>query len=173
MSKEFVSLGIIKDSFGLEGTAKIISTTTQGNKRYKEGNILYLLNENDNSLKEVTVKKYRHNAGLDYVTFLEMNSKEDIESYKGYKVVVNKNQDDLEKGHYFYSDLEKCILLDQHDNEIGKVVKVEEFPAQITLRCLNKNNKNFFVPFVKEFIVKVDIEKMIIKINVIEGMLWK
>lgn len=171
MSKEYLSLGIIKDSFGLDGTAKIISTTSFGKKRYQIGNKLYLLNENDNSLKEVTVKNYRHNGDLDFVSFLEINSKEEMESFKGFKVVTEKKYNDLEEGTYFYSDLDKCNLYDQNNNEIGKVLKVEEFPAQITLRCQSKKGKQFFVPFVSEFIQEIDIKKSIIKINVIEGML--
>lgn len=173
MSKEYLSLGIIKDSFGLEGTAKIISTTSLGKKRYLEGNKLYLLNEKDNSMKEVSVKNYRHNGDLDFVSFLEINSKEEIESFKGYKVVIEKNRNDLEEGTYFYSDLENCNVYDQDNNEIGKVIKVEEFPAQITLRCQTKKGKQFFVPFVAEFIREINIEKSFIEINVIEGMLWK
>lgn len=173
MSKEYVSLGIIKDSFGLDGCARIISTTTQASKRYQIGNIVFLLNESDDSIKEVTVKSFRSNNGTDFVSFLEINSKEDIESYKGYKVVVEKNKNDLESNHYFYSDLEKCKVIDQNENEIGHVIKVEEFPAQITLRVKGKNGKQFFVPFVKDFIIKVDIENLTIKVNVIEGMLWR
>lgn len=173
MSKEFVSLGIIKGSFGLEGCAKIMSTTTQGEKRYLVGNKLFLLNENDESLKEVTVKDYRTNNGTDFVSFLEINSKEDIESFKGFKVVVEKNQNDLEKGKYFFSDLEKCQVIDQNNQVIGKVIQVEEFPAQITLRVKGQNGNDFFVPFIKDFIINVDIEKFVIKVNVVEGMLWR
>ena len=173
MSKEFVSLGIIKESFGLDGCAKIISTTTQGKKRYQIGNKLFLLNENDDSTKEVTVKSYRSNGGIDFVSFLEINSKEEIDALKGYKVVIEKDNNDLEKGQYFYSDLEKCKVIDQADKVIGKVLRVEEFPAQITLRVKGTNGKQFFVPFIKDFIINVDIEKLTIKVNVIEGMLWR
>ena len=48
---------------------------------------------------------------------------------------------------------------------------MEEYPSTITLRIKRKNNKDFFVPFVNEFIKKVDIVKKEIIIKVIEGML--
>ena len=60
---------------------------------------------------------------------------------------------------------------DEKKNILGIVKNVEEFPAQITLRVSRKNGKDFFVPFIKQFIKNVDIRNKQIEIVVLEGML--
>ena len=64
-----------------------------------------------------------------------------------------------------------CKVLDEKGQELGVVKEVEEFPAQLTLRVKRAGKEDFFVPFVKAFIRRVDINKKEIEINVIGGML--
>ena len=99
----------------------------------------------------------------------EITTKEEADSYKSYSLLVEKT-DDLQKGFYYFSDLEKCNV--KADGKIvGKVIKVEEFPAQITLRVKSNEGKEFFVPFIKEFIKNVSLESQEIEVVLWEGML--
>lgn len=166
---EYLLLGHIAGSFGLDGTLKIISTTSFQDKRYVKGNKIYLGEEK----KILTVVSYRNNGKFDFLKVEEITNKEDADKFKSTSVYGEKDLSLLDKGFYYFSDLETCVVVDENDKEIGKVKKVEEFPAQITLRVKGKNNKDFFVPFIKEFILNVDIERKVIKVKLIEGMLWK
>ena len=168
---EYLSLGKIIDSFGLDGTLKVYSTTDNQKLRYKKGNKLFLYNEHDDERIQVTVISYRSAGNLDYVKFEEITSPEKAKEFKGFEIHTIKDRNELKVGYYFYSDLLDCIVVDQDKKVLGKVIKVEEFPAQLTLRVKQKNGKDFFVPFVKQFIQSVDIGKKEIHINVIEGML--
>lgn len=170
---EYVSLGKIVDSFGLDGTIKIYSTTNMGTKRYKKGSSVFLLNPLDNSRTEYKVLSYRHSEPFDFVKLEGLNTPEEVKALKGIEIQVVKDNKDLEEGSYFYSDLIGCLVYSETKEELGKVKAVEEFPAQLTLRVLRKNKPDFFVPFIKEFIVKIDIENKAIFIKVIEGLLWK
>ena len=168
---EYLSLGKIIDSFGLDGTLKVYSTTDNQKLRYKKGNKLFLYNEQEDNRIPVTVVSYRSSGNLDYVKFEEIASPEKGKEYRGFEIHTIKDTNDLKVGYYFYSDLVGCMIIDQVNNELGIVSKVEEFPAQLTLRVRRENGKDFFVPFVKQFIKKVDVESKTISINVIEGML--
>ncbi len=168
---EYLSLGKIIDAFALDGTVKLMSTTDNASKRYQKGNKVFLVNTKTNEKKELTVVSYRSSGQIDFVKFEEISTKEEALSLKGYEIQVIKDNKDLNEGYYFYSDLRDCIIIDQHGNTLGKVKEVEEFPAQITLRVGRKGNQDFFVPFIKDFIVKVDIENKEIHINLVEGML--
>ena len=64
-----------------------------------------------------------------------------------------------------------CDVYDTESRLLGKVKRVEEFPAQITLRVSRNDKPDFFVPFIKEFIDNVDINNKKIIIKVMEGML--
>lgn len=168
---EYLSLGKIIDAFALDGTLKVISTTDNGKKRYEKGNKIFLANPKNDERRELTVVSYRSNGQLDFVKVEEITTKEEAESYKGYELHVIKDKNDLNEGYYFYSDLRGCKIIDQDNEELGLVKEVEEFPAQVTLRVKRKDGKEFFVPFIKDFIVKVDIEAKTIYINRVEGML--
>lgn len=168
---EKLLLGYIISSFSLDGTMKVLSKTNMSAKRYIKGNKVYLADKEENIIKELTVSSFRSSGEIDFVRFEEIAAKEEADSYKSYCLLVEKT-DDLEKGFYYFSDLEKCNIVSE-GKVIGKVIKVEEFPAQITLRVKADNGKEFFVPFIKEFVKNVSLEKQEIEIVLWEGMLWK
>ena len=166
---EFVKLGTISGSFGLDGTLKIISTTDFSDYRYQEGNVIYLYNPSTKERTELTVISYRPSGNIDFVKVNEITIKEEADKLKSFEIHALKEE--LEDGFYYYSDLEQMIVIDEEGNELGKVKKVEEFPAQITLRISRKNKPDFFVPFIDNFILKVDQRNKKITIKVIGGML--
>ena len=159
------------DSFGLDGTLKVYSTTDSPKLRYAKGNTVYLYNETTDERLEMSVVSFRMSGQIAYVKLDGITSPESAKEFKGYEIHTIKDRNDLKVGYYFYEDLVGCVVIDQHKNELGIVSKVEEFPAQITLRVKRVNAKDFFVPFVKQFIKKVDIDNKKIHIEVIEGML--
>ncbi|MCR4880051.1 MAG: ribosome maturation factor RimM [Bacilli bacterium] len=167
---EFLRLGKIIDAFSLDGTLKILSSSYFSEDRYLEGNKIYLVSPNGNK-EEVTVVDFRKNKDLDFVKVNEITSKEEALERKGYFVEIEKDDSFLNKDEYYFVDLEKCDVYDEDNNLLGKVKKVEEFPAQITLRVTKKDGKDFFVPFINQFIKTVDIKNHKIIIKVMEGML--
>ena len=168
---EYLSLGKIVDSFGVDGTVKIYSTTSFASKRYKSGEKVFLTNPQNQERKELTVVKFRQRAPFDFVKFTEITTPEEVKELRGYEIQVNKDNRVLEKDTYYYSDLRGCKVVDENNNELGIIKEVEEFPAQITLRVSRKDKADFFVPFIKEFIKNVNISDKIVVINVIEGLL--
>ena len=168
---EYLSLGKIIGSFGLDGTIKVFSTSSNEKERYKKGNKIFLFNEKENIRNEYEVISYRASGKFTYVKLFGIDDPQKADALKGLEIQVIKDRNDLKEGYFFYSDLKGCAILDSDNKEYGIVKEVEEFPAQITLRVSRKNDKDFFIPFVKEFILKVDIENKKIFVKIIEGML--
>ena len=168
---EYLSLGKIIGSFGIDGTLKIYSTTNMSSKRYQKGNIVFLYNPQTQEREVHTVLAFRHSGNFDFVKLDGIDNPEVVQSLKSYEIHVEKDQKDLDKDTYFYSDLRGCKVVDQDGNELGTVREVEEFPAQLTLRVMRSGKQDFFVPFVKQFIKEVNIEKKVILIEKIEGLL--
>ena len=168
---EFLKLGTVNDAFGLDGSVKIYSTTNQANKRYQPGNKVFFVNPQNNEKEEYTVVSFRHSGLFDIVKFEELNDINSALTKKGFEVQVAKDNKDLDEGSYFYSDLRGCKVYDQTGKEIGVVKEVEEFPAQLTLRVSRPKGVDFFIPFIKQFIIKVDIENKSIFAEIIEGLL--
>ena len=170
---EYLSLGVIKDSFGLDGTLKIYCTSSMSEKRYQPGNKVFLFNPLTKQKEEKTVVAFRHSGLFDFVKLEGIDNPEDAKALKTYEIHVEKNRKDLDKDTYFYSDLRGCKVLDQNNNGLGTVKEVEEYPAQLTLRVARKGKPDFFVPFIKQFIIDINIENKVIIIEKIEGLLWK
>lgn len=168
---EYLSLGKIIDSFGLDGTLKIFSTSNNEEIRYKRGNKIFLYDEKSDERKEFEVVSYRFGGKFGHLKLKEISTPEEAQLYKGHEIQVIKDQNDLKEGYFFYSDLRGCAIIDKDNKEYGIVKEVEEFPAQITLRVSRKNGRDFFVPFIKAFILNVDIENKKITVNIMEGML--
>ncbi len=167
---EYLTLGKVTDTFGLDGTLKVYSTTNNKELRYKKGSKIFLYNEKESTRFEYEVESFRTNGLFDFVKLKNLNI-EEASQFKGFEIQVIKDTSDLKVGYYFFSDLEGCSVVDEQGNVLGIVTKVEEFPAQNTLRVKREKEKDFFVPFIKEFILNVDIEKKQITIKVIGGML--
>ena len=171
MKDEYLLLGYITDAFSLDGTFKVLSKTDFASKRYQEGKEIFLYQPNTKQRMTVTVERYRSSGQFDFVKVQGVNSKEEALEFKGYEIHALKDYDIVDKDTYYYIDLVGCKVLDEKGQEVGVVKEVEEFPAQLTLRVKRAGKEDFFVPFVKAFIRRVDINKKEIEINIIEGML--
>lgn len=169
---EYLSLGKIVGPFGIDGTIKVFSTTDNALKRYKKGAEVFLYDEKTGQHTMYVVISYKMSGKFDLVKLEGINTPEKVDEFRNNEIHVLKDTSDLEVGYYFYSDLIGCKILDENNKELGIVTKVEEFPAQITLRVKRNDQKDFFVPFIKQFIISVDIVNKSIIINVIEGLLW-
>ena len=168
---EYLLLGFVIDSFSLDGTVKILSKTDFANLRYQKGNTVFLYNAKTKERLPMTVVSYRSNGQFDFVKVEEVNSPEEVQTYKGFEVQVEKDYKNMEKDTYYFVDIVGCEVLDENGQVLGIVSQVEEFPAQLTLRVKRKGQPDFLVPFVKAFIRSVDIDSKKIVINVIGGLL--
>lgn len=166
-------LGTLIKPFGLTGEVKVASSTSFAAKRFKVGSKFNLTKDND--IKIVTVESFREAGSVLFLKFSEFADISHVEPYIGYQLFGEKDDSILEKNQYFYCDLETCAVYDfATKQELGKVLEVVEYPAQVTLRCVQINNElEFFVPFIDAFIVEVDLKSKKIYINVIPGLIWK
>ena len=135
-------------------------------------NKVYLYNEDTKDVKEVHVFSYASIQGFDYVSFDELRDINLVLPYINYQIVVKKDElPKLEKDTYYFYELIGCKVIDQNLNEIGEIIKIEEYSANKTLRIKLQNNQDLLLPFMKNFIKKVDIENKVVNVFLIEGMI--
>ena len=166
----YLKLGTIVKQVGLKGELRIYSTTSFAKERFKKGNKAFILINGE--YKEFTVNTFRVlNSDFIVVSFVELPNLDATKDFLKCEIFALKDQSILSKNQYFYVDLIGCKLLSQNNEDIGKVIGIEEFPAQTTLECICKDKK-YYVPFIDQFILNVDVVNKIIVVNVIEGLLW-
>ena len=167
---DYLKLGTIIKTRGLKGQVKVYSTTEFAHDRYKKGSIMFLENPETRDLKEVKVQSYTSDGQFDYLTFKGFDTIESITPYLRHDILIPKDENPLPEGMYYHADLIGCEVYSKNDL-VGKVIAVEEFTARKSLRIKLKNEKTLLLPFIDNFIDKVDIENKRIDVNLIEGMI--
>lgn len=165
---EYLVVGKIVDTFSLDGSIKVLSSSTNESLRFKKDSLL--LTKDGDEYKEHKITSSKKAGNVYIIHFEDILNVDEAAKFKGKELFVLKDINDLKEGYYFFSDLKGCTIISE-GKELGKVIAVEEFPAQITLRAKTNGGKEFFIPFVKAFIKKVSIENKQIEINYMEGML--
>lgn len=172
---KFLRVGKILKSQGIKGEAKVMPTTSDI-KRFSNLKSIYLIN-NDNvdfdlddknsKILDLENVKYLNDAVV--LKFKNIDRIEDIEKYKGYSLYISKDDAiGLDDNEYFISDLIglKVILQDKE----GIVSDIEELKNQTNL-IIDIEGKSHQIPFNKDYIKNIDIDKKVIILNMIEGML--
>ena len=167
---EFLTVGQVVRTIGLKGEVKIYPSTHFRDTRFKKGSRVFLLNDNNEVERELTIKAHRTNGNCDNLIFEEISTIEEAEKLNKKYLFVEKNLEILGKNEYFYSDLIGMKVDFDNGKEIGVVKAIEEYTSYATLR-VKTNGKDVLIPFVQAFIKSVSLEEKHIIINYIDGLL--
>jgi 16S rRNA processing protein RimM len=162
---EYIYIGEIINTHGLKGEIKIRSNFRYKHKIFKIGFKLYI----NNRKKEVEINSYRKYKGYDIVTLVDCLDINDVLGFKGEKSYINKDDLILETNEYLDEEL---VGLDCYDKEtlLGEVIEIINNGAT-DIFVVNQNDNNYFIPYVDEFIEKIDIDNKKIFINNIKGLI--
>ena len=167
---DYLAVGQIVRTVGLKGEVKIYPSTHFRDARFKKGAHVFLLNDNKEIEKELTIKTHRQNGDCDQVVFEEISTIEEAEKINHKYLFVEKDQSFLNSSSFFYSDLMGMNVEFDNGKNIGIVTKIEEYNSYATLR-VKTSGKDVLIPFVKSFIKSVSLDDKKIIINFIEGLL--
>jgi 16S rRNA processing protein RimM len=168
---EYIEIGKIVNTHGLKGELKIESWSSFDDERYEKGNTVYL--NIDNKYVPFIVASYRKHKGYPLVTFKGYEDINLVEKYKTKIVYIDKDErGELEEDEFYTDELIGLDVFDDENKNIGKVISVEfTNGAQDNLRVCTKDNKEFLVPYVDEFILDVNLDEGYIQIHVMDGLL--
>ena len=157
-----VYVGEIVNTHGIKGELRIISDFKYKEKVFINGNNLYL----GKRKQRVVIDSYRKHKNYDMVKFNDINDINDAIIFKGDEVYVKR--EDLDIDGYVDEDIIGLKVYDE-DKLIGKVTSIIKNKQEILV--VKNRNKSYLIPFVNEFIKNIDLDKKILSINVIEGLL--
>ncbi|MBQ3101911.1 16S rRNA processing protein RimM [bacterium] len=170
--EKFVSIGKILNFHGIKGEAKV------GFQRGSEDQILGLKRvfvRVFDEPKKFKVKSSRIHKNFAIMKFEGINSIDELLEYKGEKIYIQKEEalEALNDDEFMTSDLIGLNVFDNNEDYIGKVVDIGTNNANDIL-CIKPENpdyEQFLIPFVQELVPLVDIERKMIIIKPIEGLL--
>ena len=149
---DYIYIGKIVSTHGIKGEVKIISDFFEKDKIFKKGFKLYLTP----LYHEEVINTYRVHKNYDMVTFDGYKDINEVLKYIGMGVYIKRSDLDLKEDEYLLNDL---IGYEVYDGNtlLGKVSSIS-FNNNVLLKIDDK----FYIPFIDEFIEKVDVKSQII-----------
>ena len=169
MEKYLLTAKSIK-TIGLKGDLKFFSLTSFEDIRYKKGSIIYLKNNEEYTPYEIEKASFK-GGNIFQIKFKNINSIEEAEKLINKEFYAIKDESILFENEFYYDDLLLSDVFDEDNNHLGRIISIEEFPAQITLKIQKTSQKStFLVPFNDFFVRNVDIKNKKLTIHLIEGL---
>lgn len=149
---DYIYIGKIVSTHGIKGEVKIISDFFEKEKIFKKGFKLYLTP----LYHEEIINTYRVHKNYDMVTFDGYKDINEVLKYIGMGVYIKRCDLDLKEDEYLLNDL---IGYEVYEDSklLGKVSSIS-FNNNVLLKIDDK----FYIPFIDEFIEKVDVKSHII-----------
>lgn len=167
--EDLLQVGIITSTHGVRGEVKVYPTTDDPRRfrRLKEVVLdtgrekLNLEIEGVKFFKQFVILKFK---GLDNIN--------DIEKYRQKSLyVTRKNAVRLQRDEYFIADLIGLKVQDEDGTELGTVKDVIETGANDVYEVEMADGRSLLLPAIKQCILNVDVEKGMMQVHVLEGLL--
>lgn len=163
---EYVFIGKIVSTHGIKGEIKIISDFDFKDKAFVIDKKIYLGNEKH----EFIIKSYRKHKNYDMITLEGYNDINLVLPFMKENVYIKNDELVLDDGQYLDSSL---IGLDIYCDEeyLGKITEIFlPSPNRKVIR-FNKDGKNYLVPYVPNFVKKIDLSSNKVLLYNMEGVL--
>lgn len=170
MEKSYIKIGAIISPRGLFGEAKVFPTTDFIEDRFVIGAKVFLFDLKKDYIK-VTIKNVVEFKGILHIQFEEINTLNEIEKYVKNEIVIPSNAATLPKGYVFDTQLVGLDVGLLDGSIIGKVSEVITYTAQKQIIVKREGKSNVAIPLIPVFIKETDLDKKLIVITPIEGML--
>ena len=164
----YVKIGIIVNTHGIKGEVKVKNFTDDVD-RFEE--LDYILIEDDGEMKKFHIEGIRYAKSLAIIKFENYDNINDIEHFKGRDIYIEKTQlRKLPEDTYHVFDL-IGLNVNENGKHIGKLVDVNQNAYQDIYIVKTGEGKIIQIPAVKSFVKSIDLQKGIIEVELIEGMI--
>lgn len=169
MNQEYFQIGSITTTHGLKGEVKVYPTTDDP-QRFKK--LKQVLLEDKNGFKELNVKSVKFFKNMVIVGFNEFTDINQVESLRGKKLFVSReNAIKLKKDEYYIPDLIGIKVIDDNDTQLGILKDVLTTGANDVYVVETDAGKEILLPAIKECILSVDTENELMKVHLMDGLL--
>jgi 16S rRNA processing protein RimM len=163
-----IIIGKVIKPVGLKGEIKVIPLTDNP-ERFKLLKEISIIEENGKitifEIEKVSIVKKAVN-----LKFKGINTKEQAQEFKNKEIGIDENQKfPLQDGYYYIHQILGLKAVDEEGELLGEVKDVLKNPGN-DIFVINKNNKDYLIPAVKEFIAKIDLNNGKIIIKQIDGL---
>jgi len=170
--QEYFNVGKIVNTHGIKGEVRVISSTDFPEKRFQKGTTLFIFLKDSKAPIEVTVQSWRKHKNFDLLMFEGYETLNDVEKFKGGILKVAKEQlEELGEDEFYFHEIIGCKVKTEDGEEIGIIKEILTPGANDVWVVKGKNGKEYYIPYIKDVVKKVDVENKLVWIEAMEGLL--
>ena len=175
--RKYLRIGKIISLHGIKGEVKIFPTTDDLN-RFNDLKEFYILENDDANDDEFEKLDTFTSEGVKYIKntcILKISGYNKIEESTkliGKNIYVSRdNATPLRNNEYYIVDLIglKAYVADEYIGDVKDIMK----SSSTDILVIDYNGKDLLVPMVTDFVEKVDVDKSVIILKTIEGLIWR
>jgi 16S rRNA processing protein RimM len=166
---EKLQVGVITSPHGLRGEVKVFPTTDDP-QRFRQLKQVLLLREAETQALAIAGVKYSGKFVI--LKFAGLDRIEDVEKLKGQGLWVERQDAvPLAEDEYFAADLLDMAVIGEDDEQLGRIVEVIHTGANDVYAVANEAGRKLLLPAIKDCILAVDVEKRLMRVRLLEGLL--
>ena len=161
---EKILMGKIVNVVGLKGELKVYSYTDR-NERFEELESIWLEN------KVYNIENVRYQNKVVILKLEGINDRNQAEAQRNKKVYIEETDlQELPEDTYYVRDLIGMEVVTETE-KLGTISDVIQNSAQDLYEVKTEGGKKVYIPVVKQFVLDVDMETRVVKVELPEGLL--
>lgn len=168
MAEDMLQVGVITSTHGIRGEVKVFPTTDDNN-RFKKLKDCFI--EYKNEMIPVKANGCKFFKNMVILHFDGINDINDVEKYKQCKLFVDRQHAvPLQKDEYYMTDLIDITVVTETDRTLGVLKEIIPTGANDVYVVVDEEGKEILLPAIKECILSVDLEKGIMQVKLMKGL---
>lgn len=167
--EDFLRVGVISSTHGLRGEVKVFPTTDDAG-RFREMKEVLLDTGRERIPVEIeNVKFFKQFVILKWKGYDDIS---DVEKYRGKELWISReNAAPLGEDEYFIADLIGLTVMADDGVRLGELTDVIQTGANDVYSVKMEDGREALFPAIAECVQSVDIEKGVMVVHVMEGLL--
>lgn len=167
--EERFQVGVVTSTHGVKGEVKVYPTTDDA-KRFKRLKEVIMDGKAGDVLLEIEGVKFFKQFVI--LKLKGVDSPEEAAKLRQKSLyVTRKNAVRLGRDEYFIADLMGLRVLDEDNEEIGRLREVLETGANDVYIIDLKDGRELLLPAIKECVLRVDVEAGEMQIHILDGLI--
>ena len=167
--EELLQVGVITSTHGVRGEVKVFPTTDDQNRIKSLKQVLLNTGREKKSLEVQGVKFFKQFVILKFKGIDNIN---DIEMYKKRELWIPREEaQELEEDEYYIADLIGMDVVLEDGSKFGTLKDVMETGANDVYVVEDAKGEEILLPAIRECILDVDVEKNVMTIHLMKGLI--
>ncbi len=167
--EETLRVGVIASTHGIRGEVKVFPTTDDPN-RFKKLKTVML--DTGRERMTLTIEQVKFFKNMVILKFKEFNDINEIEKYKGKDLLIRRDQAvKLAPNENFIVDLIGLKIVTDEGQDFGTLKDVLQTGANDVYIVEDHHGKEYLFPVIKQCVLDVDLEKQVVTVHIMDGLL--